>query len=113
MRSNFVYYKRKGRKFEYRPRMVPKSRVTKIKETDTVRRRKRNHSTSTIDRTVDHRLEERMDQVEGDLEGYVQEVGDRSTPDNPHHPSIDTRRPAGGMEREPTTTHAMSYLGKS
>lgn len=43
-----------------------------------------------------------MDQVEGVLEDmYKEEVGDRSTPDNPRHPSIGTRRPAGGMGTDP------------
>ncbi|KAI1172526.1 hypothetical protein F4777DRAFT_510044 [Nemania sp. FL0916] len=57
-----------------------------------------------------------MDQVDGDLGGYVQEeVGDRSTPDNP--PSIDRHSTADGWNgdrpmRRAHHAHAMSHLGK-
>lgn len=57
----------KVRKFEEDAPGIPKSSHIN-KETDGVRRRKRNRSTSmSVNRAVDHGLE-RMDQVEGDLE---------------------------------------------
>jgi hypothetical protein len=72
------------------------------KETDGVRRRKRSRSTSTSTELSITDWSKGMDQVEGALEDmYKEEVGDRSTPDNPRHPSIDTRRPAGGMGTDP------------
>ncbi|RYC57846.1 hypothetical protein CHU98_g8361 [Xylaria longipes] len=71
-----------------------------------------------VDRTVDHELEQRMDQVEGDLEDMYKKrsVGHRSTPDNPRHPSTSTRQPAGGMGTgpmsEPTTSMQCLTWGK-
>lgn len=77
-----------------------KSRVTEI-QNRLSSKKKEKPLYKYVDRTVDHGLEG-MAQVEGDLGGYVQkEVGDRSTPDNPRHPSIGTRRPAGGMGTDP------------